>query len=144
MIAKIFRGFWFFTLVGLLVFFLYDYASMSEELLLSDEATNLTVSRDVFFYCFLALAALTNGSVYLMRSLMKHPSYVSWYTGLVILCNFFFMLTAYFVMLYNSTEKYDFKYMGLALYLVLGAVALWLIVLPVVRSRVKQSDKEKL
>src|ERR1044071_7787204 len=60
MILKIFRVVWFFSILGVLGFFLYTYAALPDPLVILDGEEQLAISKQTWFYAILALVAIFN------------------------------------------------------------------------------------
>jgi hypothetical protein len=55
----------------------------------------------------------------------------SWFYGLVVTLNIFFIVGISFISLYNSTEKFDYESIGIIIYGSLGLIVVWSLGWPV-------------
>jgi len=79
MTVKIFKGVWFFSMLGLLAIFFYIYAGLPiffyiyaglpETVMLWDFPEQTTISRSGLFYSFISTIAILNATVYLVRQI---------------------------------------------------------------------------
>ncbi|MCU0369080.1 MAG: hypothetical protein MUF39_09650 [Cyclobacteriaceae bacterium] len=129
MILKIFKGVWFFSLLGLLAVFFYVYASLPETVFFSEERETYAVSRDTFFYFFILTMALVNVLVFFIDKLFTRPvpGFHAWFYGLVISLNAFFFSTLLLTYVLNGGDRYDFTRMGPAVFGSMILILLWLI-----------------
>jgi hypothetical protein len=135
MALKVFKGVWFLSLIVFLVLFIYQYASLPENITLQESETPLTISRDGLFYAFISMVALINMLVFVVTRLFpaKDTDFKSWFYGLVIALNIFFIVGISFISLYNSTEKFDYESIGIIIYGSLGLIVVWAVGWPVYR-----------
>jgi hypothetical protein len=89
MILKIFKGVWFFSLVGLLVMFFYVYAGLPETVSLWEGEEPVLVSKNGIFYFSLLLMAVVNMMVFIVRNLISknNEPFNTWFYGLIIAIN---------------------------------------------------------
>ena len=129
MILKIFKGVWFFSLLGLLALFFYVYASMPEVVLFSDDAELISMSRNNFFYLFIVVMAVVNVLVFMIDKLVSRSiqGFNAWFYGLVITLNAFFFSTLLYLLVLNGGDRYDFSRMGPAMFGTMILILLWLI-----------------
>jgi uncharacterized membrane protein len=125
MILKIFRVVWFFSILGLLGFFMYTYAALPDPLVIVDDTEQVSISKEVWFYCVLFVAAIFNMFVYVFRALNKSreegEAFVSWFYGLVICLNLFIIVAVSYVSLFNGGERFEYQRIGVIIY---GSIAL--------------------
>jgi hypothetical protein len=133
MVLKIFKGVWFLSLIVFLGVFIYQYASLPEKITLQESETPLIISRDGLFYAFVATVALINMLVFVVTRLFpaEDVDFKSWFYGLVITLNIFFIVGISFISLYNSTEKFDYESIGIIIYGSLGLIVVWSLGWPV-------------
>jgi hypothetical protein len=133
MVLKIFKGVWFLSLIVFLGVFIYQYASLPEKITLQESETPLIISRDGLFYAFVATVALINMLVFVVTRLFpaEDMDFKSWFYGLVITLNIFFIVGISFISLYNSTEKFDYESIGIIIYGSLGLIVVWSLGWPV-------------
>jgi len=132
MILKIFKGVWFFSLVALFVLFFYIYAGLPEEVVFSETEGSLSISRNGFFYSSLVLFALVNTLVFVVSRLLSDGSqgFTSWFYGLVVTFNFFFLSSLGFMHVLNGGERYDYSQMGPMVYGSLILLCAWMLSWP--------------
>lgn len=135
MALKVFKGVWFLSLLVFLVVFIYDYAALPEKITLQETETPLAISRDGLFYGFIGMVAVINMLVFVVSRLFpeKDADFKTWFYGLVITLNIFFIVSISFIGLYNSTEKFDYESIGIIIYGSLGLLAVWALGWPVYR-----------
>ncbi len=125
MALKIFKAIWFLSAAGFIFFFIYGYASLPETVALSDIPA-ISISRDTFFYLFFTFVALLNTLVFVVpRLYTKNTLFITWFLGLTILFNFFFLVVAGFVNLFNSGENFNYERLGIIIYGSLILIVLW-------------------
>ena len=133
MILKIFKGVWFFSLVALFVLFFYIYAGLPEVVAFSETGGNISISRNGFFYTSIVLFAFVNMLVFAVSKLLGHgdQGFTSWFYGLVITFNFFFLSSLVFMHVLNGGERYDYSQMGPLVYGSLILLCAWILSWPV-------------
>jgi hypothetical protein len=126
MILKIFKAVWFLSLMAWLVLFLYVYASLPEDVLIREVESKVLITREAVFYSFLAAIVLVNGLVFIVSRLFKdQEDFLSWFYGLIICLNFFFVIVLNFVNLVNSGEKFNYDRIGYVIYGSVGLFVFW-------------------
>jgi len=133
MVLKIFKGVWFFSLLGLLVVFFYVYAGLPEDVALWQEGSNVSVSRDALFYISLSLIALINVMVFMVRSIIgqKDQRFTTWFYGLIISVNLFFIASFGLLNVFNGGDRYNYSSMAPAIYGSLLLICFWIASWPV-------------
>jgi len=132
MILKIFKAVWFLSLMAWLALFLYVYASLPEEVLIREAENKVFLSREAVFYLFLAAIVLVNGLVFIVSRLFTdRENFLSWFCGLIICFNFFFVIVLNFINLVNSGEKFNYDRIGYVIYGSVGLFVLWAVGWPV-------------
>ena len=132
MILKIFKAVWFLSLMAWLALFLYVYASLPEEVLIREAENKVFLSREAVFYLFLAAIVLVNGLVFIVSRLFTdRENFLSWFCGLIICFNFFFVIVLNFINLVNSGEKFDYDRIGYVIYGSVGLFVFWAVGWPV-------------
>jgi hypothetical protein len=133
MALKIIKGVWFLSLMAFLGAFMYIYASLPESVLLLEGDSAIELSRGAIFYGFLAIVGITNMLVFVVSRLFPADQiqFKTWFYGLVITLNLFFIVALAFINLYNSTEKFDYSNIGYVIYGSIALVAIWLASWPV-------------
>jgi hypothetical protein len=134
MILKIFRGVWFISLLVVVANLMYVYAGLPEEVIIhKSEGSPYVISKEVLFYSWLALIGVVNLLVYVFgRSLAPDEGFRTWFTGLIISLNTFFIIGFSFIGLYNSHENFDFSRIDIVLYFGIALVCVWITSWPIV------------
>jgi hypothetical protein len=132
MVLKIFKGVWFFSLLGLLFMFFYMYAGLPETVNLLEDGT-LSISRNGLFYFSITIIALVNVMVFAVRNLIgkQNEGFTSWFYGLIISINVFFIVSFGLLSIINSGDRYDYGRMAPAIYGSLILICAWIIGRPV-------------
>jgi hypothetical protein len=133
MILKIFRVVWFFSLMVTTGVLLYVYASLPEIVEMGEGGERFTIPRESYFYVMLALMAVFNLLVFVLRRLysVEEPwNIVAWFYGVVILLNLFFLVTLSFTSLINSGERFDYPRIGVIIYGTIALLSAWSLVWP--------------
>ncbi|HEX8060775.1 MAG TPA: hypothetical protein VF473_07555 [Cyclobacteriaceae bacterium] len=135
MILKIFRVIWFFSILAVLVFFLYTYAALPDPLVILDGEEQLIIGKETWFYAILALVAIFNMFVYVLRSLNKNKAegegLVTWFYGLVICLNVFIIVAVSYISLFNGGERFEYHRIGIIIYGSIALLIAWAVVGPV-------------
>lgn len=134
MILKIFRVVWFFSIVAFLGFFMYVYASLPDPVVVMDEPERVVLGKETVFYSILITIAVFNMFVYVFRSLNKTEEgegFVSWFYGLVICLNLFFIVAVSYLSLFNSGERFEYDRIGPIIYGSVSLMVLWAFSWPV-------------
>jgi len=143
MILKIFKAVWFLSLMAWLALFLYVYASLPEEVLIRETENKVFLSREAVFYLFLAAIVLVNGLVFIVSRLFTdRENFLSWFCGLIICFNFFFVIVLNFINLVNSGEKFNYDRIGYVIYGSVGLFVFWAVGWPVYSFFRKLLSKE--
>ena len=124
---------WFLSMLATLGALLYVYASLPQEVLVQDDTdARVAISNEVFFYLAMIFIALTNAMVYVMAKVFKtNEDLRSWFYGLVVALNIFFIIGMNVVSLYNSEENFDYDRIALIIYGSIGLIVLWAAAWPV-------------
>ena len=132
MVLKIFKGVWFFSLMVLFGIFFYIYAALPEEVALSETEKSISISRNGFFYSAITLFALVNVMVFIVTKLLSNgrQGFSSWFYGLIITFNLFFLASLGFLHVFNGGERYDYSKMGPIMYGSLILICGWIISWP--------------
>ncbi len=135
MALKILKVIWSFSLLGMLVVFMYVYASLPEKVVVSENSQTITLSKETVFYIALVLIAVSNALVFAVSRIYpeKDEDFKAWFYGMVACANLFFVIGLSFISLYNSNEKYDFGRLGVIIYGSLGLLLMWATSWPVYR-----------
>lgn len=131
MVLKIFKGVWFFSLLGLLITFFYVYAGLPETVNLWEEG--VSISRNGLFYLSIVLMALVNVMVFMARNLIgkQNEGFNIWFYGLIISINVFFIASLGLLNVFNGGDRYDYSRMAPAIYGSLILICVWIISWPV-------------
>jgi len=134
---RLFRAFWYLTV--LIVFFglMYSFASLPE--LVQYLEGQASISSDLYFYVTLGVIALSNFALYVLAQkfttedtdLTLTNKLQSWLYALNSSLNLFYFVALMFVMMHNSSEKWNFELLGYGLYISIGIVFLCVLSLPV-------------
>lgn len=132
-ILRIFRSVWFLSLLAVMAALLYGYASMREEIIVREAVEgSIRISRETFFYMVLALLTIINVLVFIIaRIMVRSEDFKSWFYGLVITFNIFFIVGIGFISLYNSGETYDYSRLQPVMYGSVGLLVVWSFAWPV-------------
>jgi hypothetical protein len=133
MVLKLLKAMWFLSMLATLGALLYVYASLPQEVLVQDDTdARVAISNEVFFYLAMIFIALSNAMVYVMAKVFKtNEDLRSWFYGLVVALNIFFIIGMNVISLYNSEEKFDYDRIALIIYGSLGLIVLWAAAWPV-------------
>ena len=133
MALKMFKAGWFLSLLAVLTVFMLVYASLQETVVIQETDKIVSISRESFFYAILGVLAIINVVVFIFMKLYKkgHEDFLSWFFGLIIVINLFFIIALNFVNLYNSNEKFDYSRIGFLIYGSVGLILIWTIGWPV-------------
>lgn len=129
MILKVFRGVWFLSLMAAMANLMYVYAGLPEQVVVQEEGINtMAISKETVFYVWLAVLGMVNVLVYVFgKKLVPSEALRTWFTGLIICLNLFFIIAFSFIGLYNSSESFDFSRAGFVLYISLGLIGAWVV-----------------
>ncbi len=146
MVLKLFKAVWFFSLLAVLGAFLYMYASLPETVILVESDNVVSTSREVLFYVVVALLAIINTVVFILSKLHggREEDFLSWFFGLIITLNFFFIIALSYVSLYNSSEKFDYSRIGWVIYGSVGLMILWALGWPIYSVLRNFSNKQSV
>jgi hypothetical protein len=134
MILKLFKVIWFFSLLAVSGVLFYVYASLPEVVRFEEGDGDMALPREAFFYIMLSVMAVFNLFVFVLPRLFTIAApwnIVTWFYGLAILFNLFFVVTLSFTSLINSGERFDFSSIGVIIYGSLVLLAGWTLVWPV-------------
>jgi hypothetical protein len=111
---------------------LYVYAGLPEQVVVQDDPdARISIGKEAFFYLAMGLMALTNLTVYIIAKVFrKSEDLRTWFYGLVMTLNVFFIIGMNYISLYNSDEKFDFDRIAFIIYGSLGLIILWAVTWP--------------
>lgn len=123
---KIFKAFWFLSMLVVLANLLYVYASLPEKVIIQDEGVSfVSVSREGFFYTVTVVIAFVNVLVFIISSIFKkEEDFRTWFYGLVVTLNIFFIISLNFISLFNSGERFDYRRID---FVIFGSIALFVL-----------------
>lgn len=121
------------SLLAVTAALMYGYASMHEEVIVREEVqSTIRMSRDTFFYVVLAFLSIINVLVFIIaRIMVRSEDFKSWFYGLVITFNIFFIVGIGFISLYNSGEAYDYARLEPLIYASIGLFLVWSFAWPI-------------
>lgn len=133
MVLKLFKAVWFLSMLATLVILMFNYAGLPETVVVQEEGPSVfRVSRDAYFYSMTAFIALVNMMVFPVGKVYSaQPTFRSWFYGLVIALNFFFIVSMNFVGVFNSGEKFDYGQIRYIVYFSVGLFIAWTISWPI-------------
>jgi len=126
MSVKIFKAVWFLSMLAGLVNLLFTYASLPLDVVVNENGGSfISVGKDNFFYLAATLIAIINALVFVVNKFYsKEMDFRTWFYGLVICLNFFFVVALNFISLYTSGDEFDYSRIE---YLILGSTALFVV-----------------
>ena len=133
MVLKLLKAVWFLSMLATLGALLFVYASLPQEVLVQDDTeARVAISNELFFYLAMLLIAISNALVFVMAKVFKtNEELRTWFFGLIITLNIFFIIGMNFISLYNSEEKFDYDRIALIIYGSLALIILWAAAWPV-------------
>jgi len=133
MVQRIFKAVWFLSLLATLAVFLYIYASLPPDVMISNEGEIIVFSREATFYIVLTVMAFVNAFVFLVSRFYTkiNSAFSAWFYGLIAVVNFFIIASIGYIYVINSGEHYDYSNLGTLLTLSLGLVIIWILSWPV-------------
>ena len=126
MSVKIFKAVWFLSMLVVLVNLLYTYAGLPIEVVINENGgSSVSLGKDNYFYLVSTVIALVNALVFVVNNVYrKDPDFRTWFYGLVICLNFFFVVSLNFISLYNSGDEYDYSKIE---FLIVGSTGLFVL-----------------
>jgi hypothetical protein len=133
MALRLSRGLWFVSMLGLLAALLFVYAALPEDVIvLQDGADFIYAGREIFFYACLVCVTLINALVFFVSSVFKNDEPLkTWFNGLVVVLNIFFIVAFFLINAVNSNEKFDYAKIGFVIYGSVVLIAVWAISWPI-------------
>ena len=108
---KIFKAFWFLSMLAVLANLLYVYASLPETVVIQDEGVDLSFDRQggILLSCYGGYCAgqcigLSSFPVYIREMWISGPGFMVWLLHLISS----FVISLSFIALFNSGERYDY------------------------------------
>jgi hypothetical protein len=144
MVLKIFKAVWFLSLLAVTGVFFYVYASLPENVMLSETASPISISREGLFYITLTVLSLINFIVLVFAKLYRQKSeeLTTWFYGQIICLNVFFVIVLCYVSLFNSQEKFDYDRLGVIIYGSVALIVIWAASWPIYLVSRKFLNKE--
>jgi hypothetical protein len=132
MVLKIFKGIWFLSVLVVLANLLYVYASLPESVVIQEESNGaILANREFLFYVLTLLLMIVNVMVYIIAKMFpENEDFRSWFHGLIITMNIFFVFAMNLVQVYNSSENFDYSRIGFIIYGSVILVVLWAVSWP--------------
>ncbi len=132
MVLKIFKGIWFLSVLITLVVLLLNYASLPEEVAVQEDGVSqVSINKEAFFYLATGFLALINVLVFIINKLYaKQTDFRTWFYGLVITFNIFFIISISLINVYNSSEKFNYNNIAFAIYGSLALLIGWTVAWP--------------
>jgi hypothetical protein len=132
MVLKLFRAAWFLSMAAALASLLFTYAGLPENVVIQDDANGqVAPNRELLFYLMMLGLAVTNVLVYVIGKMYKkEEDFRSWFHGLVVTINIFFIVAMNLVQTYNSGERFNFTSIQNIIYGSIALVVLWAVSWP--------------
>ncbi len=146
MVLKIFKAVWFLSMLATLVVLLLNYASLPEEVAVQENGVSqVSINKEAFFYLCMGLLALINVLVFIMNKLYaRQTDFRTWFYGLVITFNIFFIISISLINVYNSSEKFNYNNIAFAVYGSLVLLIGWTLAWPVYVIYLKLFPKQSI
>lgn len=127
MALKLSKGLWLVSVLALLAALLFVYASVPEDVIVMQQGTDFVYAgRESFFYITLIVVTLINAMVFMVSALYKKDEALrTWFNGMIIILNVFFILSLFLINAINSNEKFDFERIGFLIYGSIALIAVW-------------------
>jgi|SRR5690349_12223825 len=143
MALKLFRAVWFLSVLVVLANLLYVYASWPEVVIIQEDE-RVVLGKEWLFYLSMVTIVLINALVYLFKMMFAgNEDLRSWFHGLMISINVFFVIALQTWNVYNSNEAFNYSlpnlYLTGSLALILLWAALWPLYLLIQKFFVKQA-----
>lgn len=137
-----FRAAWFLSVLVLLANLLYVYASLPEDVIVQEDE-RISISRESLFYGAMITILAINSLVYIFKTMFEEGENLrSWFHGLVITINIFFIVALHALNVYNNSEMFNHDvvpfYVAGSLALVILWAALWPLYYIVQKFLIKQ------
>lgn len=127
MALKLLKGIWFVSMVAALGTLLYVYAGLPQNVIIqSDGADNVSISNEVFFYVVMMFLAISNVMVFITKKLFqREEDFRTWFYGLIMTLNIFFVIALVYVSQFNSNERFDYERIAFLIYGSVALIVLW-------------------
>jgi hypothetical protein len=131
MILRIFKSMWFLSLLAALASLLFVYASWPEQVVVQEQAAKLlSLPKDTVFYIAIGMMAITNVLVYIVAKLFHDDQFKSWFYGLIITLNIFFIVALKMLGTFNSGENFNYSRIDFIIYGSVLLILFWAISWP--------------
>jgi cytochrome c biogenesis factor len=112
---------------------LYVYAGLPESVIVQEEATGkIIANREFFFYAVATILLIINVLIYIMSKVYRQDEdFLTWFNGLIITINIFFIISMSLIQLYNSQENFNFSRIGFVIYGGVALVVIWALSWPI-------------
>ncbi len=146
MVLKIFKAFWFLSMLTTLAILLINYISLPETVAIQENGVSqLAIGKELFFYLAMSLLAFINVLVFIIAKLYtKQPDFRTWFYGLIITFNIFFIIATSFINVYNSSEKFNYNNIAFAVYGSLALIITWAVAWPMYSIYLKFFPKQSI
>jgi hypothetical protein len=127
MALKLIKAVWFVSLLAALAALLFVYASLPEQVVVREEASKLvSLPRDGLFYIAVGIMTFANVLVFMVSKLYaKNHPFRTWFYGLIITLNIFFIVAINLLGTFNSGEHFNYSNIGFVIYGSVILVVLW-------------------
>jgi hypothetical protein len=126
MVLRIFKTFWFLSLLAALAALLFVYAGFPEQVVVQEkEAKLVLLPRDTVFYIALAFMTVTNVLIYAVGKFFKDDQFKSWFYGLVVTLNVFFIVALNMLSTFNSGENFNYTRIDFIIYGSVTLILFW-------------------
>jgi cytochrome c biogenesis factor len=127
MALKLLKGIWFVSMVASLGTLLYVYAGLPQQVVIQNEGgSNVSISNEVFFYVVMMFLAVSNVMVFVIgKMFQREEDFKTWFYGLIMTLNVFFVIALVYVFQYNSNERFDYGRIAFIIYGSVALIVLW-------------------
>lgn len=146
MVLRIFKAFWFLSMLTTLGVLLLNYASLPQDVAVQENGVSqVSIDKEAFFYLCMGLLAFINVLVFIVNKLYpKHTDFRTWFYGLVMVFNIFFIISISLINVYNSNEKFNYNSIAFAIYGSVGLLVLWTLAWPMYVIYLKFFPKQSI
>ena len=145
MFLKISRGVWFVSILAVLAALLFVYASLQTDnvILVREDSDGESISREAIFYAVLIIVTAINALVFIIGTVFRRNElFRTWFNGLMMTLNIFFIVSLFFINALNSLEKFDFSRIGFLIYSSVALISIWALAWPVMATMKKFLPKQ--
>ena len=146
MVLRIFKAIWFLSMLTTLAVLLFNYAGLPETVAVQEDGiSQISINKEAFFYLCMSLLALINVLVFVINKLYtKQTDFRTWFYGLVITFNIFFIISISLINVYNSSERFNYNNIAFAVYGSLVLLILWTLAWPIYVIYLKFFPKQSI